>query len=130
VRDASGAVSLKVEDDPVNPGGFPYYRHWRAERAVAPPVVVTYRMRSFTGVATPGPQFDFYSHGGGVSGGGVGGTTWFNEGLNVYYTRLLLLRSGHAPAPDYERDINQTARAIGSRNTLPRVVANSFAVLK
>lgn len=275
VRDASGAVSLKVEDDPANPGGFPYYRHWRAERAVIPPVVVTYRMRSFTGVATPGPQFDFYSHGGGISGGGmalfalpenigvvssrvkwdlsdlapgsvaastygegdfelrgpveqltqayymagplghyappestsgfhaywlgqpafdpqkemawtyqayeylrrfyrdtttssyrvfvralpgtgggtalqnsfmlgtapgaadptktgpratlahemghmwvgglsgggVGGTTWFNEGLNVYYTRLLLLRSGLAPAIDYERDINQTARA-------------------
>jgi M61 glycyl aminopeptidase len=274
-RDASGAVSLRVEDDPANPGGFPYYRHWRAERAVAPPVVVTYRMRSFTGVATPGPQFDFYSHGGGISGGGmalfvlpesigvvssrvkwdltdlapgsvaastygdgdldlrgpverltqayymagplgrytppestsgfhaywlgqpafdapkemawtyqayeylrkfyrdttttsyrvfvralpgtgggtslqnsfmlgsapgaadpaksglrvtlahemghmwvgglsgggVGGATWFNEGLNVYYTRLLLLRSGLASASDYERDVNQSARA-------------------
>jgi hypothetical protein len=275
VRDASGTVSLKVEDDPVNPGGFPYYRHWRAERAVVSPVVITYRMRSFTGTATPGPQFDFYSHGGGISsggmalfvlpekigivssrvkwdlgdlapgsiaastygegdfdlravleqlmqayymagplghyapadsvsgfhaywlgqpafdpqqemawtyqsyeylrkfyrdtapssyrvfvralpgtgggtalqnsfmlgtspgtpdpaktgprgtlthemshmwvgglsGGGVGGTTWFNEGLNVYYTRLLLLRSGLAAVGDYERDINQNARA-------------------
>lgn len=275
VRDISGAVPLKVEDDPVNPGGFPYYRHWRAERAVVSPVVVTYRMRSFTGMATPGPQFDFYSHGGGISsggmalfvlpenigivasrvkwdlsdlasgssaastygegdfdlrgtlerlmqayymagplgryaradstsgfhaywlgqpafdpgqemawtyqsyeylrkfyrdtatssyrvfvralpgtgggtalqnsfmlgtapgaadpaktgprgtlthemghmwvgglsGGGVGGTTWFNEGLNVYYTRLMLLRSGLATVGDYERDINQNARA-------------------
>ena len=275
LRDSSGAVPLKVEDDPVNPGGFPYYRHWRAEREVVSPVVVTYRMRSFTGVATPGPQFDFYSHGGGISsggmalfvtpenigivtsrvkwdlsdlapgsiaastygegdfdlrgtperlmqayymagplghfapadstsgfhaywlgqpafdpgqemawtyqsyeymrkfyrdtttssyrvfvralpgtgggtalqnsfmlgtapgagdpaktgprgtlthemshmwvgglsGGGVGGATWFNEGLNVYYTRLLLLRSGLAPVGDYERDINQNARA-------------------
>ncbi len=275
VRDSSGVVALKVEDDPADPGGFPYFRHWRAERAIAPPVVVTYRMRSFTGVATPGPQFDFYSHNGGISsggmalfvlpekigivssrvkwdltdlapgsiaasnygegdfdlrgpverlmqafymagplgryappestsgfcaywlgqpafdppkemawtyqayeylrkfyrdatttsyrvfvralpgagggtalqnsfmfgtapgatdptktgprgtlaheighkwvgglsGGGVGGTTWFNEGLNVHYTRLLLLRSGLAPVSEYERDINQTARA-------------------
>src|ERR1700733_13901195 len=30
VRDASGAVPLTVQDDPVNRGGFPYYRHWRA----------------------------------------------------------------------------------------------------
>jgi predicted metalloprotease with PDZ domain len=47
---------------------------------------------------------------GGLSGGGVGGVTWFAEGLNVYYTRLLLLRSGLAPVEDYERDINQNAR--------------------
>lgn len=274
VQDASGPVPLKVENDPVNAGGFPYYRHWRTERAMVPPIIVTYRMRSFTGTATTGPQFDFYSHAGGLSsggmallvlpedlpvanmrvkwdltdlatgsiaastygegdfdlraapeqlaqayymagplgryvpesssgfrgywlgqavfdpqqemawthqayeylrkfyrdtttssyrmfiralpgtgggtalqnsfmlgtapgladpskiaargtlahemghywiggltGGGTGGTTWFNEGLNVYYTRLLLLRSGLAPVSDYLGDINQTARA-------------------
>ena len=71
VRDAAGEVALKIENDPVNPGGFPYYRHWRAERAVTAPVVITYRMRSFTGTATPGPQFDFYSHNGGISSGGM-----------------------------------------------------------
>lgn len=71
VRDATGVVALTVVDDPVNRGGFPYYRHWRADRAVIPPVVITYRMKSFTGTPTPGPQFDFYSHGGGISSGGM-----------------------------------------------------------
>ena len=71
VRDASGDVPVTVENDPVNRGGFPYYRHWRATRPVMTPVVVTYRMKSFTGAATVGPQFDFYSHGGGISAGGM-----------------------------------------------------------
>lgn len=71
VTDANGPVPMKVEDDPVNPGGFPFYRHWRAERAVSGPISVSYRMMSFTGTATPGPQFDFYSHGGGISTGGM-----------------------------------------------------------
>jgi predicted metalloprotease with PDZ domain len=70
VRDAAGAVSLKVEDDADNTGGFPFYRHWRAERPVTPPVAVSYRVRP---AATPmrGPQFDFYAHGGGISSGGM-----------------------------------------------------------
>jgi hypothetical protein len=71
VRDRGGVVPLTVQNDPVNRGGFPYYRHWRATRAIEPPVVVTYRMRSFTGTANTGPQFDFYSHGGGISTGGM-----------------------------------------------------------
>jgi hypothetical protein len=71
VRDPVGDVILKVEDDPVNSAGFPYYRHWRAERAVVAPVVMTYRMQSFTGTVTPGPQFDFYSHNGGISSAGM-----------------------------------------------------------
>ncbi|EGX99480.1 putative lipoprotein [Nitrospirillum viridazoti Y2] len=71
VRDAAGAVPMRMEDDTANPGGFPFYRHWRAERAVSGPVTVTYRMMSFTGTVTPGPQFDFYSHDGGVSTGGM-----------------------------------------------------------
>jgi hypothetical protein len=71
VRDARGEVPLAVEDDPVNRGGFPFYRHWRAQREVVPQVVVTHRMKAFTGTATVGPQFDFYSHSGGISSGGM-----------------------------------------------------------
>lgn len=71
VKDASGVVPLKVENDPVNPAGFPFYRHWRAQRAVVAPVTVSYRMLSFTGEVKPGPQFDFYSHNGGISSGGM-----------------------------------------------------------
>jgi hypothetical protein len=69
VRDASGEVPLTIENDPVNRGGFPYYRHWRAQRALLPPVVLTYRMRP--GTPRTGPQFDLYAHGGGVSFGGM-----------------------------------------------------------
>src|SRR6184192_2607053 len=32
VRDPSGVVPLTSQDDPVNRGGFPFYRHWRAGR--------------------------------------------------------------------------------------------------
>ena len=295
IRDASGALALRVEDDPVNRGGFPFYRHWRTDRAVVPPVVITYRMRPFVGVQVPGPQFDLYAHGGGIStggmalfvmpenissattrvrwdlsdlaagsgaastngdgdfeitgspdqlvqayylvgpigryagadassgfraywlgqptfeptrempwvhqtyeylrtfyrdtttssyrvfiraipgvagslggtalrnsfmvgtpagtpdstktaargtiahemghmwvgglaGGGTGGTTWFNEGLNVYYTRLLLLRSGRSPVSDYERDINASARGYFS-SPFRTVSADSIAKL-
>jgi hypothetical protein len=71
MRDATGAVPLTTSDDPTDPGGFPFYRHWRASRAVVPPVTLTYRMRPFTGVPRPGPQFDLYAHGGGISTGGM-----------------------------------------------------------
>ena len=69
VRDASGDVALAIENDPVNRGGFPFYRHWRAQRAVVPPVVLSYRIRA--GVPRLGPQFDLYAHGGGISAGGM-----------------------------------------------------------
>ncbi|MFN8572059.1 MAG: hypothetical protein U0132_08385 [Gemmatimonadaceae bacterium] len=42
VRDADGDVPLRVDDDPPDPGGFPSFRHWRAQRAVRFPVVVSY----------------------------------------------------------------------------------------
>ncbi len=71
LRDASGVVPLTTQNDAANPGGFPYYRHWRATRAVVAPVVLTYRMRPFTGTQRPGPQFDFYAHAGGISSGGM-----------------------------------------------------------
>jgi hypothetical protein len=71
LRDASGVVPFAVQDDPVNPGGFPFYRHWRAGRSVVPPVVLSYRMRPFDGKAVAGPQFDLYAHAGGISTGGM-----------------------------------------------------------
>jgi predicted metalloprotease with PDZ domain len=42
---------------------------------------------------------------------GPAGTPWYEEGLNEYYTHLLLLRSGLASVSDYEHAINKTARA-------------------
>lgn len=71
LRDASGVVAVTTHDDPVNPGGFPFYRHWRAAHAVVPPVVLTYRMRPFDATPVAGPQFDFYAHAGGLSAGGM-----------------------------------------------------------
>ena len=38
------------------------------------------------------------------------GVPWYAEGLNVHYTRLLLLRSGLAPLDDYLESINSTAQ--------------------
>jgi hypothetical protein len=71
MRDASGVVPFSVLDEPPRPGGSPYYRHWRANRVVEPPVVVTYRMRPFMGVPGGAPEFDFYAHGGGISAAGI-----------------------------------------------------------
>lgn len=70
-RDSAGPVPLTVVDDVENRGGYPYYRHWRATRNVVAPVIVTYRMRPFSGVPRGGPQFDLYAHGGGISTGGM-----------------------------------------------------------
>lgn len=72
VADAAGAVPLTVQDDPVNPGGFPWFRHWRATRAVNGPVVLTYRSLPQSTPPTPGPVFSFRAHGGGVSTAGSG----------------------------------------------------------
>ena len=69
VRDASGPVPLRVENDPTNASGYTYYRHFRAERPVQTPIVVTYRMRPVPR-ATGGPQFEFYAHDGGISSHG------------------------------------------------------------
>jgi predicted metalloprotease with PDZ domain len=61
-----------------------------------------------------------------LSGSGLGEGAWFDEGLNTYYTRLLLLRSGLSPVADYERDINATARAYYS-NPFRNASADSLA---
>ena len=70
IRDEAGVVGLAVQDDPEHPGGFPYFRHWRADRPVTSPVMVSYRV-SPAKSRSPGPQFDFYAHDGGFSTGGM-----------------------------------------------------------
>lgn len=71
VRDMAGDVPLTVVDDAPDPGGFPFYRHWRATRAVSFPVVVTYRALA-PRVVPRGPPFGLYAAHGGVSGAGSG----------------------------------------------------------
>jgi hypothetical protein len=70
VRDRSGPVPLVIEDDPVDPAGVWYFRHWRAQRAVRAPVSVAYRMRP-NPVIVGGPQFEHWATGGGISSGGM-----------------------------------------------------------
>jgi hypothetical protein len=72
VRDASGAVPLDIKDDPVNPGGFPFYRHWAAARTVSYPVTLTYRSVPQASPPVAGPQFSFRAHAGGMSSAGSG----------------------------------------------------------
>jgi len=71
VQDSSGVVALTPSDDPPDPGGFPSYRHWRANRPVRGTVTVTYRSL----VQPPpggGPPFGIRASSGGVSGAGSG----------------------------------------------------------
>jgi hypothetical protein len=87
VHDAKGVVPLQREDDPVNPAGFPYFRHWRAERDVVPPVIATYRARP-RATAASGPQFALQAYGGGVSTAGSGFFALPEDSGIVYRTRL------------------------------------------
>jgi hypothetical protein len=71
VQDSIGLVALKPTDDPPDPGGFPSYRHWRADRPVRGTVTITYRSL----VMPPpggGPPFGIRATSGGVSGAGSG----------------------------------------------------------
>ena len=70
VQDEAGTVGLTVDDDPADPGGFPFFRHWRADRPVSTPVTVSYRVAPQEN-RLRGPQFDFYAHDGGFSTGGM-----------------------------------------------------------
>ncbi len=72
VYDAAGAVPLTVSEDPPVPGGFPYYRHWKAQRPVNYPVTVTYRSLVQPPGSPNGPPFGIRPSGGGVSGAGSG----------------------------------------------------------
>ena len=72
VADAEGAVPLVQEDDPAAPGGFPYFRHWRAQREVSFPVTISYRSLVQPAGARNGPPFGIRPSAGGVSGAGSG----------------------------------------------------------
>lgn len=82
VRDAAGELALRIEDDAPVAGGFPYYRHFRAQRAVRFPVVVTYEAQA---PPTPlrAPPFGLYAAYGGVSGAGSGFAVLPEGELNV-----------------------------------------------
>ena len=71
VRDARGPVPFRVEDDPPAPGGFPFFRHWRAERPVEYPVTISYRSPVQPPGGPNGPPFGIRPTAGGVSGAGA-----------------------------------------------------------
>lgn len=72
VTDANGAIALTVEEDAPVPGGFPYFRHWRAQRDVEFPVTISYRSAVQPPDSPGGPAFGIRPSKGGVSGAGSG----------------------------------------------------------
>lgn len=72
VADRHGPVEFEIEDDPPVKGGFPYFRHWRASRDVAPPVTIEYRSIVQPAGSPDGPPFGIRPSAGGVSGAGSG----------------------------------------------------------
>ena len=72
VTDRDGTVPLSQTDDAANPGGFPYFRHWKAERDVVFPVKISYRSRVRHADGVRGPPFCIRPSDGGVSGAGSG----------------------------------------------------------
>ena len=72
VIDRRGRVPMKHEDDPVNPGGFPFFRRWQAQREVVFPVRVSWRTRVEPPTDRRGPPFNIRPSAGGVSGAGSG----------------------------------------------------------
>jgi hypothetical protein len=72
VTDAEGVVPMRANDDPEAPGGFPYFRHWRAQRDVSFPLTVTYRSEVQPIGNRNSPPFGIRPAAGGVSGAGSG----------------------------------------------------------
>lgn len=70
-EDQSGPLPMTVTNDPAVPGGFPYFRRWKAERPVQYPVIVRYRAMVQPDHTPGGPPFGMRPVGGGVSGAGV-----------------------------------------------------------
>lgn len=71
IEDQSGPLPMRVTDDDPVPGGFPYFRHWTAERPAHYPVTVRYRALVQPDHTPNGPPFGMRPVGGGVSGAGV-----------------------------------------------------------
>jgi hypothetical protein len=82
VRDSSGRVEFRTEDDPASAGGFPYFRHWRATRPVHSPIEISYTALVQPPNAPNGPAFGIRPAGGGVSGSG-GGFLLLPENVNT-----------------------------------------------
>jgi hypothetical protein len=72
VTDRRGRVPLAHEDDPVNPGGFPFFRRWQAQRDVVFPAHVSWRTLVEQPTDRRGPPFNIKPSTGGVSGAGSG----------------------------------------------------------
>lgn len=72
VTDAQGAVTFTTQDDEPVPGGYPYFRHWTAERPVAFPVRISYRALVQPEGGPRGPAFGIRPSAGGISGAGAG----------------------------------------------------------
>ncbi|MEH3158350.1 MAG: hypothetical protein PGN08_05065 [Sphingomonas taxi] len=70
VTDAAGAVPLATRDDAPVPGGFPYFRHWTAGRAVTYPLRLSYRVGLQPAGSGNGPPFGLRAVGGGMVGAG------------------------------------------------------------
>lgn len=96
VRDPGGPIPLRTEDDPSNPGGFPYYRHWRAQRTVKSPVEIKYTARVQPAGSPNGPAFGIRPAAGGVSGSG-GGFLLLPESVNTVVSHVKWDLSGLAP---------------------------------
>jgi hypothetical protein len=72
VTDRRGPVPFTIRDEAAVPGGFPYFRHWTAGRAVQFPVTVRYRS-GVQPIGSPGgPPFGIRAVGGGFAGAGSG----------------------------------------------------------
>lgn len=72
VTDAQGTVPFAVQDDDPVPGGYPYFRHWTAERPVEFPVRISYRALVQPEGGPRGPAFGIRPSAGGISGAGAG----------------------------------------------------------
>ena len=72
LRDGEGVVQLVTSDDEPVAGGYPYYRHWRAERPLTFPAALTYRVRMHPPGGRRGPPWMLRPSAGGVSAAGSG----------------------------------------------------------
>lgn len=72
VKDARGQVEFTTHDDAAVPGGYPYFRHWTADRAVELPVRIRYRALVQPEGGPAGPAFGIRASAGGISGAGAG----------------------------------------------------------
>jgi len=96
VRDAAGPIALRVEEDKPAAGGFPYYRHWRATRAVTSPITIKYTALVQPPGSPNGPAFGIRPAAGGVSGSG-GGFLLLPENVHTTVSHVRWDLSGLAP---------------------------------